>query len=99
MKKNVLIALGLLTFSGVYAQENEKEQDSLKNNELSEVTIVGSRSKNRVKTDVPVPVDVFNISDITNNDAPIYTSMHGNGEWEFEKYSDSFVDFLKDIVE
>ncbi|HEX8014231.1 MAG TPA: TonB-dependent receptor [Flavobacterium sp.] len=65
MKKNVLIVLGLVTFSGLYAQENTKEQDSLKNNELSEVTIVGSRSKNRVKTDVPVPVDVFNISEIT----------------------------------
>jgi iron complex outermembrane receptor protein len=66
MKKNVLIALGLVTFSGLYAQENtKKEQDSLKNNELSEVTIIGSRSKNRVKTDVPVPVDVLNISEIT----------------------------------
>ncbi|WP_369013535.1 TonB-dependent receptor plug domain-containing protein [Flavobacterium anhuiense] len=65
MKKNVLIVLGLVTFSGLYAQDNKKEQDSLKNNELSEVTIVGSRSKNRVKTDVPVPVDVFNVSEIT----------------------------------
>jgi iron complex outermembrane receptor protein len=65
MKKNVLLVLGLLTASGLYAQENKTEQDTLKNNELSEVTIVGSRSKNRVKTDVPVPVDVFNISEIT----------------------------------
>jgi iron complex outermembrane receptor protein len=65
MKKNVLIVLGILTFSGIYAQENKTEQDTLKNNELPEVTIVGSRSKNRVKTDVPVPVDVFNISEIT----------------------------------
>ncbi|AOC94265.1 Ferric enterobactin receptor precursor [Flavobacterium anhuiense] len=65
MKKNVLIVLGLVTFSGLYAQDNIKEQDSLKNNELSEVTIIGSRSKNRVKTDVPVPVDVFNVSEIT----------------------------------
>lgn len=65
MKKNVLIVLGLVTFSGLYAQDKKKEQDSLKNNELSEVTIIGSRSKNRVKTDVPVPVDVFNVSEIT----------------------------------
>jgi iron complex outermembrane receptor protein len=65
MKKNVVVVLGLLTFSGIYAQENNTPQDTLKNNELSEVTIVGSRSKNRVKTDVPVPVDVFNISEIT----------------------------------
>jgi hypothetical protein len=41
----------------------------------------------------------IDITNITNNDAPIYTSMHGNGKWEFEKYSDSFIDFLKDIVE
>jgi len=65
MKKNVLAFLSILTFSGIYAQENKTEQDTLKNNELSEVTIVGSRSKNRVKTDVPVPVDVFSITEIT----------------------------------
>ena len=65
MKKNVLIVLGLFTFSGIYAQDNKKEQDTLKSNELTEVTVIGSRSKNRVKTDVPVPVDVFNIGEIT----------------------------------
>ncbi|MEA9413320.1 TonB-dependent receptor plug domain-containing protein [Flavobacterium sp. PL02] len=65
MKKNVALVLGLLTFSGIYAQENKKEKDTLQNNELSEVTIIGSRSKNRVKTDVPVPIDIFNISEIT----------------------------------
>ncbi|WP_426486542.1 TonB-dependent receptor plug domain-containing protein [Flavobacterium sp. 2] len=65
MKKNVLAFLSILTFSGIYAQENKTEQDTLKNNELSEVTIVGSRSKNRVKTDVLVPVDVFSITEIT----------------------------------
>ncbi|MTH14983.1 TonB-dependent receptor [Flavobacterium sp. LC2016-01] len=65
MKKNVLAFLSILTFSGIYAQENKTEQDTLKNNELSEVTIVGSRSKNRVKTDVPVPVDIFSITEIT----------------------------------
>lgn len=65
MKKNVALVLGLLAFSGIYAQENKKEKDTLQNNELSEVTIIGSRSKNRVKTDVPVPIDIFNISEIT----------------------------------
>lgn len=65
MKKNLVLIASLFTFSGIYAQENKTEQDTLKNNELSEVTIVGSRSKNRVKTDVPVPVDVFNINEIT----------------------------------
>ncbi|MFD2942923.1 TonB-dependent receptor plug domain-containing protein [Flavobacterium notoginsengisoli] len=64
MKKNVLIILGLATFSGLYAQD-KRAQDTLKNNELTEVTVIGSRSKNRVKTDVPVPVDVFNVTEIT----------------------------------
>ena len=42
----------------------------------------------------PYCIDIGNIK---NDDAPIYTSMHG-GKWEFEKYADSFIDFLKDIV-
>lgn len=33
-----------------------------------------------------------------SNDAPIYSSIHGVGKWEFEKYADSFIDFLADIV-
>ncbi|KOP36357.1 SMI1/KNR4 family protein [Flavobacterium sp. WLB] len=41
----------------------------------------------------------IDIADITINDAPIYTSTHGAGKWEFEKYAGSFVDFLKNITE
>jgi hypothetical protein len=44
----------------------------------------------------PYCIDIGNIK---NNDAPIYTSFHGAGEWEFEKYTDSFIEFLTDIVE
>ena len=40
----------------------------------------------------------IDIGNITDNDSPIYTSMHGGAKWEFEKYADTFVDFLKDIV-
>lgn len=65
MKNKLLILFGLATFSGLHAQENKTKNDTLKNNELSEVTVVGSRSKNRVKTDVPVPIDILNISEIT----------------------------------
>ena len=43
----------------------------------------------------PYCIDIGNIKD---NDAPIYTSWHGEGEWEFEKYADSFIEFLKDII-
>jgi|SRR5690554_1412722 len=40
----------------------------------------------------------IDINQIKENDAPIYTSMHGNGEWEFELYADSFLTFLKEIA-
>ena len=39
----------------------------------------------------------IDLSKIKDNDAPIYTSMHGTGEWEFELYADSFLNFLKEI--
>lgn len=65
MKNKLLILFGLAAFSGLHAQENKTKNDTLQNNELSEVTVVGSRSKNRVKTDVPVPIDILNISEIT----------------------------------
>jgi iron complex outermembrane receptor protein len=65
MKRKLALILGFTAFSGVYAQENQVKNDTLKKNELSEITIIGSRSKNRVKTDVPVPIDVFNIAEIT----------------------------------
>jgi len=40
----------------------------------------------------------IDINKIKDNDAPIYTSIHGNGEWEFELYADSFLIFLKEIA-
>jgi hypothetical protein len=43
----------------------------------------------------PYCIDISNIKD---NDVPIYTSMHGTGEWEFELYADSFLDFIKEIA-
>ena len=45
-----------------YAQE---VKDSLKSSEIEEVNItVGSRNKNRIVTDSPVPVDVINIKEL-----------------------------------
>ncbi|OOG19355.1 hypothetical protein BWD42_05320 [Sphingobacterium sp. CZ-UAM] len=41
----------------------------------------------------------IDINEITENDAPIYTSIHGSGEWEFELYADNFLTFLKEIAE
>jgi hypothetical protein len=40
----------------------------------------------------------IDINQIKENDAPIYTSIHGNGEWKFELYADSFLTFLKEIA-
>jgi hypothetical protein len=39
----------------------------------------------------------LDINKIKDNDAPIYTSMHGAGKWEFELYADSFLTFLKEL--
>lgn len=40
----------------------------------------------------------IDISQIKDNDAPIYKSTHGAGVWEFELYADSFLTFLKEIA-
>lgn len=40
----------------------------------------------------------IDIHQINENDAPIYTSIHGSGDWEFELYADSFLTFLKEIA-
>ena len=39
----------------------------------------------------------IDISQIKDNDAPVYTSIHGTGKWEFELYTDSFLAFLKEL--
>ena len=64
MKKNYFQALilgSLLTLASGYSYGQEK--DSLKTKSIDEVNLtVGSRNKNRVATDTPVPVDVINIA-------------------------------------
>lgn len=44
----------------------------------------------------PYCIDLNNIKD---QDAPIYTCIHGAGAWEFELYTDSFLSFMKEIAE
>lgn len=65
MKKILAITIGLVTYGGIYGQENSIKNDTLVKNELTEVSVIGTRSKNRVKTEIPVPVDVLNISELT----------------------------------
>lgn len=40
----------------------------------------------------------INIEAVSNEDAPIYTAKHGQGEWKFEQVSESFIAFLKGLV-
>lgn len=35
--------------------------------------------------------------DINNENAPVYSSMHGTGAWEFELYAESFLEFLQQL--
>lgn len=37
----------------------------------------------------------IDIAAASNGDAPVYTAMHGQGEWEFEMVSEGFIAFLK----
>lgn len=64
MTKNYFQALilgSMLTLSSAYAFGQEK--DSIKTNAIDQVNLtVGSRNKNRVATDTPVPIDVINIA-------------------------------------
>lgn len=40
----------------------------------------------------------IDLSQISNKNAPVYTSIHGQGYWEFQKHSLSFTEFLKEIA-
>lgn len=40
----------------------------------------------------------IDISAINDGDAPIYSSMHGQGVWEFELVADTFIKFLKSLT-
>ncbi len=68
MKKQTQI-LGLLFLTGLSFsnQINAQTKDSLKTTTIQETTIIGSRSKSRILTDVPAAIDVFNVSEIITN--------------------------------
>lgn len=83
--KKVKIYIGSIILISSFAQaQTEEKQESVKN--VEEVTIIGSRSGQRTKTESPVPVDVFdlkkassslpqvNINQILNSIAPSFTS-------------------------
>ena len=88
-------------FQGLYlygASELLKRQEGYSFNPVTNQTIKEWPKNFVVIADTgtdPYSIDINNIKD---NDAPIYTSIHGNGEWEFELYADSFLIFLKEIT-
>ena len=64
MKKLVLpiiICASMFT----YAQEKQKDTDSLSMQKIDEVTVTGSRNKKRTAVDTPVPVDVIDVKQIS----------------------------------
>lgn len=88
-QKTILVTSAVVFFAGlgnVYGQEVAPKKDTIKQNNIDEVVIVGSRSGGRSKADSPVPVDVFNIKEaavslpqtninqILNSIAPSFTS-------------------------
>ncbi|WP_292008370.1 TonB-dependent receptor [Chryseobacterium sp.] len=63
--KVTAVTTALIFYSGLSVEaQTKKEGDTLRNKEISEVVLLGSRSTGRVKTDTPVPVDVFKMQNI-----------------------------------
>ena len=61
--KKTFLSVSVLFF--LAANANSQQTDSLKTNNVEEVVILGSRSGARSKVDSPVPVDVFNLKEVS----------------------------------
>ncbi len=61
--KKTILSVSVLFF--LAANANAQQTDSLKTNNVEEVVILGSRSGARSKVDSPVPVDVFNLKEVS----------------------------------
>ena len=66
-RKQQLLGLLVITGLGIPTLSNAQKKDSLKEKNIEETVIIGTRNKNRVLTDVPAPVDVFSVKDIIIN--------------------------------
>ncbi|SIT96476.1 iron complex outermembrane recepter protein [Epilithonimonas bovis DSM 19482] len=64
MKKNYqkIITLGIIFFA--ISEVSAQVTDSTKDKSIEEVVVLGSRAGSRIKTDTPVPVDVFDVQKI-----------------------------------
>lgn len=80
------------------ASELLKRQEGYSFNPVTRKTINEWPKNLVVIADAGADPYCIDIDKIKDNDAPIYKSIHGNGEWEFELYADSFLIFLKEIA-
>ena len=88
-------------FQGLHlygASELIKRQEGYSFNPVTNKTIDEWPTNFVVIADAGADPYCIDINQIKENDAPIYTSMHGSGKWEFELYADSFLTFLKEIA-
>lgn len=88
-------------FQGLYlysASELLKRQEGYSFNPVTNQTIEEWPKNLVVIADAGADPYCIDINKIKDNDAPVYTSIHGAGEWKFELYADSFLDFLKEIA-
>jgi SMI1 / KNR4 family (SUKH-1) len=75
-----------------------KRQDGYSFNSITNKTIDDWPKNLVVIADAGADPYCIDINKIKNNDAPIYTSIHGEGEWDFKLYANSFQTFLKEIA-
>jgi iron complex outermembrane recepter protein len=69
MKQNLKILTCLLLISGFSLFGQEKTKDTIKNQNLDEVVIIGSRNASRTKTESAVPIDVISMKEIATQGA------------------------------
>lgn len=94
MKKNYQKAISLGVIFFIAGNVSAQQQDSVKVSNIEEIKLtVGSRNKNRIVTDSPVPIDVINVKElavaapqtdltqILNYVAPSFTSNTTTGRW------------------
>lgn len=70
--KKITLLLFLIQFTSAVAQEvPKKEADSIKENKIDEVVIVGSRNVKRTVVNSAVPIDVIDIKSVTTQSGKI----------------------------
>ncbi|QDP85727.1 TonB-dependent receptor [Chryseobacterium sp. SNU WT5] len=63
--KKIVLALILCVCTLTYAQNTQKDSDTLSVQGIDEITVTGSRNKKRTAIDTPVPVDMIDVKQIS----------------------------------